>query len=71
MISDDFYLNNTSVEKVLKIMTNAETSKTAGVDGLSSRFLNDGINTFCTLQSLSLTGSLLKCLQSWETEAYF
>ena len=35
---------NTSEEKVLKIMTNIESSKAAGVDKLSSRFLKDGAN---------------------------
>ena len=41
MISDDdFYLNNTSEQIVLKIMTN----KAAGVDRLSPKFLKDGAN---------------------------
>ena len=40
MISD-FCLNKTSEEKVLKIITNTESSKAAGVDRLSSRFLKD------------------------------
>ena len=31
-ISDDFCLSNTSEEKVVKIMTNTESSKAAGVD---------------------------------------
>ena len=44
MISDDFCLSNTSEEKVLKIMTNIESSKAAGVDQLSGRFLKDGAN---------------------------
>ena len=44
MISDDFCLSNTSEEKVLKIMTNIEISKAAGVDKLSGRFLKDGAN---------------------------
>ena len=44
MISDDFCLSNTSEEKVLKIMTNIESSKAAGVDKLSGRFLKDGAN---------------------------
>ena len=44
MISDDVCLSNTSEEKVLKIMTNIEISKAAGVDKLSSRFLKDGAN---------------------------
>ena len=56
MISDDFCLSNTSEEKVLKIMTNIESSKAAGVDKLSGRFLKDGgnilakpISTLCNL----------------------
>ena len=44
MISDDFCLSNTSEEKVLKIMTNIESSKAAGIDKLSTRFLKDGAN---------------------------
>ena len=44
MISDDFCLSNTSEEKVLKIMTNIESSKAAGVDKISGRFLKDGAN---------------------------
>ena len=44
MISDDFCLSNTSEENVLKIMTNIECSKAAGVDKLSGRFLKDGAN---------------------------
>ena len=43
-ISADFCLSNTSEEKDLKIMTNIESSKAAGVDKLSGRFLNDGAN---------------------------
>ena len=39
MISDDFYLSNTSGEKVLKIMANLEICKAAGIDKLSGRFL--------------------------------
>ena len=42
MISDDSCLSNTS--EVLKIMTNIESSKAAGVDKLSGRFLKDGTN---------------------------
>ena len=42
MISDDFCLSNTYEEKVLKIMTNIESSKAAGVDERSGRFLKDG-----------------------------
>ena len=37
-------MSNTSEEKVLKIMTNIESSKDAGVDKLSGRFLKDGVN---------------------------
>ena len=43
-ISDYFCLSNTSEEKVLKIMTNIESSKAAGADKLSGRFLKDGSN---------------------------
>ena len=45
-ISDDFCLSNTSEEKVLKIMINIDSSKAAGVDKLSGRFLEDGANIF-------------------------
>ena len=41
MISDDFCLNNTSEEKVLKIKRIIENSKASGLDRLSSRFLKD------------------------------
>ena len=58
MISDNFCLSNTSEEKVLKIMTNIEISKAAGVDQLSARFLKDGANilakpisTLCNLSN--------------------
>ena len=44
MISDNFCLNNNSEEKVLKIMTNIESSKDARVYKLSGRFLKDGVN---------------------------
>ena len=44
MSSDDFCLNNTSEEKVLKIRTNVEDSKAAGVVRLSGSFLKDGTN---------------------------
>ena len=51
MISDDFCLSNTSEEKVLKIMTNIESSKAAGVYKLSGRFLKDGANILAKLIS--------------------
>ena len=38
MISDNFCLNNTSEEKVLKIMTNIESTKADGIDRISGRF---------------------------------
>ena len=44
MILDDFCLDNTSEEIVMKIMTNTESSEAAGVDRLSGRFLKDGAN---------------------------
>ena len=44
MISYDFYLNNTSEEIVLKIMTNIENSKAARVERLSPKFLKDDVN---------------------------
>ena len=44
MISDGFGSNDTSEEKVLKIMTNIAWSKAAEVDRLSDRFLKDGNN---------------------------
>ena len=43
-ISNDFCLSNISEEKVLKIMTNIASSKAAGADKLSGRFLKDGTN---------------------------
>ena len=43
-ILDYFCSSNTSEEKVLKIMTNIESSKAAGADKLSGRFLKDGSN---------------------------
>ena len=56
-ISDDFCLNNTSEEKILKIMTNIDSSKAAGVERFSSRFLKDGTNILakpsCALCNLS------------------
>ena len=58
-ISDYFCLSNTSEEKVLKIMTNIESSKAAGVDKLSGRFLKDGYNIIAkpisTLCNLSIS----------------
>ena len=58
-ISDNFCLSNTSEEKVLKIMTNIESSKAAGVDKLSGRFLKDGANILAkpisTLCNLSVS----------------
>ena len=74
-ISDGFCLNNTSEEKVLKIMTNIKCSKAVGVDKLSGRFLKDGANILSkpiyALWNLSLTWSLPKCWQRCKTEAYF
>ena len=59
MISDDFCLSNTFEEKVLKIMTDTESSKAAGVDKLSGRFLKDGANILAkpisTLCNLSIS----------------
>ena len=43
-ISDDFYLRNTSEEKVLKVMTINKSSKAPGVDKHSRRLLKDGPN---------------------------
>ena len=40
-VSDDFCVNKTSEEKVLKIMTNVESSKATEVDRISGRFLKD------------------------------
>ena len=37
-------MSNASEEEVLKIMTNIESSKSAGVDKLTGRFLKDGTN---------------------------
>ena len=59
LISGDFCLSNTSEENVLKIMTNIEISKAAGVDKLSGRFLTDGANILAkpisTLHNLSIS----------------
>ena len=44
MISDDFCLNNTSENIVLKIMKNIGSSKAAGVDRLSGSFLKDDVS---------------------------
>ena len=76
MILNYFWLNNTYEEIVLKKMTNIESSKAAGIDRVSSRFLKDGSNIiakliFVALQSLSLTVSLAKYLQRCETKVYF
>ena len=40
-IADDFSLNKTSENKVLKIILKIEISKAAGIDKLSGRFLRD------------------------------
>ena len=40
-ITDDFCLNETSENKVLKIIKSIEISKGAGLDRLSGRFLRD------------------------------
>ena len=64
MISDDFWLSNTSEEKVLKIMTNIEISKAAEVDKLSGRFLKDGANilakSISTLCNLSISQGVFR-----------
>ena len=65
MISDYFCLSNTSEEKVLKIMTNIESSKAAGKTfrQVFKRWCQHISKThFYALQSLNLTGSLPKCL---------
>ena len=54
-ISDDFCLRNTCSEKVLKIMTNIESSNVPRI-----RRQHTSKTHFCTLQSLNLTGSLPK-----------
>ena len=41
-ITDDFYLNRTSENKVLKVIIKLEISKAAGIDRISRRFLRDG-----------------------------
>ena len=43
-ISDYFYFSNTSEERVLKIMTNIESCRTAGVDKFPDRSLKGGAN---------------------------
>ena len=66
MISDDFCLSKTCEEKVLKIMKNIESSKAAGVDKLSGRFLKDDANILTkpisAICNLSISQSLPKCL---------
>ena len=66
MISDDFCLSKTCEEKVLRIMKNIESSKAAGVDKLSGRFLKDDTNILAkpisALRNLSISQSLPKCL---------
>ena len=42
--SDDFCLRNNFEEKLLKIMTNIESSKAAGVDKLSTICIKDSAN---------------------------
>ena len=42
--SDDFCLRNNFEEKLLKIMTNIESSKAAGVDKLSTTYIKDSAN---------------------------
>ena len=44
MISNYFCLKNTSEEKVLRVMTNIESSEPAAVDRLSGRFSKHGTN---------------------------
>ena len=61
MISDDFCLSNTYEEKVLKIMTNIESSKAAGVDERSGRFLKDGAVSSSHRES----PQMLVKLQNW------
>ena len=59
MYDYDLCLSNTPEEKVLKIMTNIESSEAAGVDKLSGRFLKDGTNILAkpisTLCNLSIS----------------
>ena len=66
MISNDFCLSNTSEEKVLKIMTSIESSKAAGVDKLSGRFLKDCANILAkpisALCSLSISQVVFQML---------
>ena len=71
-ISDYFCLSNTSEEKVLKIMTNIESSKGAGVDKLFGRFLKDGANILakpiselCNLSIHSKSCQVLVKLRNW------
>ena len=45
-------MSGTSEEKVLKIKTNVESSKAAGVNKLSGRFLKDGTNILAKLISV-------------------
>ena len=75
MISDDFCLNNTFEEKVLKTMTNIESSKAAEEDRLSGRLLQLA-STYYQNQFLNSAISqshreTFQMLASCKTEAYF
>ena len=74
MTAYEFCLNNTCEEKILKIMTNIESSKAAEIEKLSVSFLKDGTNILRKL--ISAIGNLsisqgAKCLKSCENEYYF
>ena len=74
MAADEFCLNNTCEEKILKIMTNIESSKAAGIDKLSVSFLKDDTNTLQKLISAFCNLSIsqgAKYLKSCESECYF
>ena len=53
-ISDGFYLNNTSEDKVLKIILKIQICKATSVDMLSERFLRDGAEVLSRPVKLSL-----------------
>ena len=76
-ITDDFCLNKTSEDKVLKIITKIEISKAAGIDRLSRLFLRDvaeilsrSISEICYLSIsrgfFSDTCKTNTCLQKYE-----
>ena len=74
-ITADFCLVGTTEKQIFRIMQDIKSSKTAGVDKLSKKFLKDWPDilakpSFCSLLSIGILKSLSKCLQSCKTKAY-